>query len=146
MWILVEQDVSFLLELYLLQHSHINPGFRRGLSLLGVAVEHKNLRNVELLLKHGSSMQAQSTGKRNGKKDSLSCLDLAVEKSSADIVLALLASGACAGKDTIKLAVQRGDLEIMKAVVSNRVDTATYSQAHGEALWAASFQQKLDML
>lgn len=144
MWILVEQDVSFLLELYLLQHSHINPGFRPGLSLFGVAVEHKNLRNVELLLKHG--MQAQSTGKRNGKKDSLSCLDLAVKKSSADIVLALLASGACAGKDTIKLAVQRGDLEIMKAVVSNRVDTATYSQAHGEALWAASFQQKLDIL
>lgn len=76
----------------------------------------------------------------------MSCLDMEVDKSSADIVRELMASGARADTNTVHLAVLRSDLEILQAVISNKIDTATLSQAHAEVFWSASSCEKLDVL
>ncbi|KAM0715549.1 hypothetical protein Q7P37_009047 [Cladosporium fusiforme] len=138
-WIFVEQDASRLLELDLEKDVYIFTRPRRKTSLLGVAVDHNHLRNVQLLLRYGEP--AQSLGSINGR---LTCLDLAVKKGAEEIVTTLLASGACTHEGTVDLALLKGNLEISKAVIMNRIQTSIFGLAYGDFLWAASSHQNLE--
>ena len=138
-WIFAERDASFLLELDLQQNPHVETRSRPGTSLLGVAVDHNNLRSVELLLHHGE--HPFSFGKKKGL-----CLDLAVNNGAAKIVTMLLASGACAEDETVDLALRKGDLETTKAVIMSKIERSTCGEAYGDFLLGASSHQNLEAL
>lgn len=136
-WIFAERDASFLLELDLQQNPHVETRPRPGSSLLGVAIDRNNLRNVKLLLHHGE--HPFSFGKKKGL-----CLDLAVEKGAAKIVAMLLASGACAEDETVDLALRKGDLETTKAIITSKIERSTCGEAYGDFLLGASTHQNLE--
>ena len=136
-WIFAERDASFLLELDLEQNPHVETRSRPGTSLLGVAVDHNNLRSVELLLHHGE--HPFSFGKKKGL-----CLDLAVGNGAAKIVTVLLASGACVEDETVDLALRKGDLETTKAVIMSKIERSTCGETYGDFLFGASSHRNLE--
>lgn len=134
-WIFAEQGASFLLELDLQRCPAPSSESRHKVTVLGVAIERKHLRSVQVLLKYGMGAESLAKG-------TLSCLCLAVKQSSVQIVRALLEAGASVDAKAVQLSLQEGDLEVVQSLIG----TDSSSQTYGQCLPTASFHNHLNIV